>query len=284
MKRLLVCLGLAGALACAHATQVVSIPVAPAAGATGTEIRLEAFVYQPAGDGPHPVVIFSHGSSGGRPKASFRARRQADYFASRGFVVVVPMRRGRGGSTGVSLESEVKNCDIMSWAPGLQSSFEDLTGVLKYVQALKGADASKVLLAGTSRGGFLSVAYAASGEKRSILVGVVSFAGGWVAQAEDNCPTDFNHISFAEFGGRTSVPSLWLYGENDTFYSSESIRGYAEAFRATSDLLRFQVVAEVPENGHWLADHPVLWAPIVDSYLQSIGLGPSSRSALARVR
>jgi dienelactone hydrolase len=277
MKRLLACLGLASALACAQAAQAVSIPVASATGATGTVIRLEAFVYEPVGDGPHPVVVFSHGSSAGRPKASLRARRQAEYFASRGFIVVVPMRRGRGGSTGLSLESEVKNCDIQSWAPGLQSSFEDLTAVLTYVQTLKGADASRVLLAGTSRGGFLSVAYSALGERRRILVGVINFAGGWVAQAEDNCPTDFNHISFAEFGHGTSVPSLWLYGENDTFYSTESIHGYAEAFRAKGALLRFQVVPGVPENGHGLADHPTLWAPIVDSYLQSIGIPPSTR-------
>lgn len=277
MKRSLACFGLATALACAHAAQVVSIPVAPAGGAAGTLIRLEAFVYQPAGDGPHPVVVFSHGSSGGRPKVSLRAKRQAEYFASRGFIVIVPMRRGRGGSTGVSLESEDRNCDLTSWAAGLQASFEDLTGTLTYVQTFKGADASRVLLAGTSRGGFLSVAYAASGEKRSILVGVVNFSGGWVAQAEDNCPTDFNHASFAEFGRHISVPSLWLYGENDAFYSAESIRGYAEAFRANGAPVRFQFVKEVPENGHWLADHPALWAPTVDSYLQSIGFRAGAR-------
>lgn len=274
VRLLACCIALASALACAPAAQLVSIPVAPTGDANAASIRLETFVYQPAGDGPHPVVVFSHGSSAGRPKASLRARSQAEYFASRGFIVVVPMRRGRGGSTGLSLESEVKNCDISSWAHGLQASFDDLTAVLTYVQALKGADATRVLLAGTSRGGFLSAAYAAMGEKRRILKGVISFAGGWVAQAEDNCPTDFNHTSFAEFGHRTSVTSLWLYGENDPFYSAESIRSYANAFQSKGALLQFQLVPGVPENGHGLADHPALWKPMVDSYLQTIGFLP----------
>lgn len=270
LRSFLVRLAMAAACSGAHAASTVSIPAT-------TAVRLEAFVYEPAGAGPHPVVVFNHGSSGGNPKASLRARRQAEYFTSRGFLVVVPMRRGRGGSSGTSLESEDKNCDTGSWAPGLQSAFEDITATLAYLQTLKGADPARVLLAGTSRGGFLSAAYAASGEKRGAVAGVVNFVGGWVAQAEDQCPTDFNQLGFAEFGSRTSVPSLWLYGENDAFYSADSIRSYVEAFRSSGGQVRFHLVKGVPRNGHWLADHPALWMPLVDSYLQSLGLWPHGR-------
>jgi len=271
LRTLLAACGIATSAAWAQTVEAVSIPFQASTEQPARMLRLHAFVYKPLGAGPHPVVIFSHGSAAGNPKANIRASVQAEYFAQRGFIVVVPMRRGRGASTGVSLESEEKNCDVRSWEPGLRAAFEDLSAVFGYVDTLAGADASRVVLAGASRGGFLSVAYAASGERRATVVGVINFVGGWVAQAEDDCPTDFNHASFTDFGARTKVPMLWLYGENDPFYSGESIRSYAEAFKSGGGDIRFDLVKGVPGNGHALPGHPSLWGAAVDSYLASLG-------------
>src|SRR5580765_4818590 len=127
------------------------------------EARLETYVYAPADAGRRPVVILSHGSSGGSPKLSDDWASEAAYFTSKGYVVLAPMRRGRGSSSGVSLESEEKNCDLSSWAIGLRSAFSDLDAVIEYAQTLTGADASDITLVGVSRGGFLSIAYAAEG-------------------------------------------------------------------------------------------------------------------------
>ena len=220
--------------------------------------------------GKHPVVIFNHGSAGGDPKASQRAKAPAEYFASRGFVVVVPMRRGRGNSQGVSLEGEEKNCDVTTWEPGLRAAYEDVTAAIDFATKLPEADGSQIVLAGASRGGFLSVAYAAQGARRKTIVGAVNFSGGWVAQAEDNCPTDFNLTSFGSFGG--GVPQLWLYGENDPFYTPESILSYAKAFEKGGGQIRFELVGGVPVNGHMVVAHPDLWRASVDAFLTSISL------------
>lgn len=180
------------------------------------------------------------------------------------------MRRGRGKSEGVWLESEEKNCEVQSWWPGLNAAFEDITAVINYAKELPFADPSRIILAGVSRGGFLSVAYAAKGSKKAELVGVINFVGGWVAQAEDNCPMDFNYVSFSEFGKQTKIPTLWLYGENDTFYSLSSIQSYPKVFRDNGGKVRFELIRGVPHNGHWLSDYPKLWSGIVDEYLASI--------------
>lgn len=239
----------------ARAGEQVFIPV------SGGAVRLQAFIYGPAG---RPVLIYNHGSSGGHPKSTQRARRQAEFFVARGFTVIIPMRRGRGASTGESLESEEKNCDLASWKPGLAASFDDLTAVIHHARTLTANPASPILLAGASRGGFLSVAYAAQGPLRDQVAGVISFAGGWVAQAEDQCPQDFNATSFATFGAQASAPMLWIYGDQDPFYEAGSAAAYADRFRAAGGRL---TLVRLSGQGHDVAEHPRLWTDAVDAFL-----------------
>jgi len=241
----------------------------------GSSIRLETFVYQPSGTGrsadrKFPVLIYNHGSSGGNPKLSIPARHIADYFVNRGFIVVVPMRRGRGNSSGESPEPEDRNCDPDYWKPGLRASSEDLSAVFEYVALIPQADPSSVILAGASRGGFLSVAYAAGGKYRQNIVGVINFVGGWVGQTDGKCGIDFNYVSFARFGAETRVPMLWLYGSPDIYYASRSVMSYHRVFAATGGNVRFRLIHGVPRNGHWLPGYPDLWARPVGSFLASL--------------
>lgn len=213
--------------AVASGRENVRIPVPAHKGQAA--LSLQAFLYRPNDGGKHPLVLLSHGSSGGDLKREVPQADQAKFFTDRGYVVIVPMRRGRGTSSGTSLESEEKNCDPKSWQGGLDSAYDDVSAAIAYGVSLPDVDASRLILAGESRGGFLSVAYAAQGVRRKNVVGVINFVGGWVAQAEDNCPIDFNLVAYRNYGARTRVPELWLYGEHDRFYSTESIRSYPEA-------------------------------------------------------
>ena len=256
--------------------RTVRIPVRSKV-ARGTTFSLEAFVYRPTVGGRHPLVLLSHGSSGGNPKQEAPQADQAKFFTDRGYVVLVPMRRGRGASGGESLESENKNCDPRSWRTGLHAAYEAVPAAIDFAAALPDVDATRVVLAGESRGGFLSVAYAAQGARRSRVAAVINFVGGWVAQAEDQCPVDFNEVAFRRYGGLTRMPELWLYGDRDRFYSTPSIRSYARAYAGRGGRLTFRLIAGVPNNGHWLPGYPELWARHVDRYLASRGLPAASR-------
>jgi dienelactone hydrolase len=233
-------------------------------------IRLETFIYQPEGPGRFPVVIFNHGSSRGKPHKSYPSRRLAEYFVKRGFIFIAPMRRGRGQSSGVSAESEDRNCDPQSWIPGLELAADDVSAVFEYVGSLPNADSSTVILAGASRGGFLSVAYAADGKYRKRVVGVINFVGGWVAQAQHKCDVDFNYISYAKFGARTRAPMLWLYGSPDEYYATRSIRSYQRVFASEGGNVRFRLIHGVPGNGHRLPVYEHLWARPVGFFLDSL--------------
>lgn len=230
-------------------------------------VKLEAYVYRPKHQGQFPVVVLNHGSSGGTPKKTIKWEREAEYLTSKGFVVIAPMRRGRGRSTGESLESEVKNCDLSSWDSGLNVAMQDITAVIDYTQSLPFVRANEVVLVGVSRGGFLSVAYAATGERKTSVRSVVNLVGGWVAQAEDHCTQDFNAARFAIHGAETKVPMLWLYGANDLFYGDAAVQSYARAFKEAGGSAEFRLIADIPENGHWLPNYMEKWVPYVDQFL-----------------
>jgi len=243
----------------------------------GASFSLEAFVYRPTGEGKHPLVLLSHGSSGGDLKQEVPQAEQAKFFTDRGYIVVAPMRRGRGTSGGTSPESEEKNCNPLSWQAGLDAAYEDVTAGIDFAAAMPDVDAARIVLAGESRGGFLSVAYAAQGARRTRVVGVINFVGGWVAQAEDNCPTDFNEVAFRRYGAATMIPELWLYGDHDRFYSTPSIRSYPRAYTSRGGKLTFDLIGNVPDNGHWLPGYPGLWSTQVEKYLASRGLPAAAR-------
>src|SRR5262245_43739898 len=129
----------------------------------GKRVTLEATLYRPAGDGPHAVLLFNHGSTGGGNIAlstTMRPGRQAQFFVERGFAVLAPMRRGRGASDGAYAEYEgTCNQDVLG--TGLARAIEDVDAAMAYLREQAWADPERVLIAGQSRGGMLSVAYAA---------------------------------------------------------------------------------------------------------------------------
>ena len=72
----------------------------------GTQVKLATITHKPAGAGPFPILIFHHGSTGRGTDPSLFARPYeqlflADWFVARGWAVVFPSRRGRGGSEGI---------------------------------------------------------------------------------------------------------------------------------------------------------------------------------------
>jgi dienelactone hydrolase len=229
--------------------------------------ELEAVVYKPKGEGIFPVVIFNHGSTGGNPKRTYKWPDQAKYFVSKGYVVIAPMRKGRGQSSGVSLESEDKNCDISIWDKGIQSAMDDLDAVIEFADSMKEIKHDEIHLLGQSRGGFLSIAYAAEGKFKEKIKSVVNFSGGWVAQKEDQCPQDFNEVAFAQYGAKSTIPMLWIYGANDLYYGDESIISYHNLFKKNGGVADFHLVKGIPNNGHELIEHPEKWKSLMNDFL-----------------
>src|SRR5262245_8932813 len=63
-------------------------------------LRIQAYLYRPAGDGPFPAVVYNHGSRTGRERDSLPFAHIGALLEGAGYVVLVPERRGYGRSDG----------------------------------------------------------------------------------------------------------------------------------------------------------------------------------------
>jgi len=246
-------------------SETVRIPTAE------SPLTLEATLYRPAGEGPFPVVVFNHGSTGDVPtavKLTLKPARQARFFMERGFAVLAPMRRGRGASDGDY--GEAYGCETAGLSNGLGRAIQDLDAVLAWLGTQAWADPGRLLMAGISRGGILSAVYA--GERPRKVRGVVNFAGGWTG---DQCDllnrASFNMARFGEAGRATPTPMLWLYGDGDPFYTAASIRSYYDAFTAAGGRGALHVYRG---EGHGIAKRTELWGATADAFLAGAGLMP----------
>ena len=75
------------------APQEVSIPL-PGGGLFGSTLDMPALLYRPAGDGPFPVLLFSHGRAGSTQERHQLkhplGRSQIAYWLAKGFIIVAP--------------------------------------------------------------------------------------------------------------------------------------------------------------------------------------------------
>jgi hypothetical protein len=141
-------------------------------------------------------------------------------------------------------------------------------GVLPHALIQSYIDTDQLLLAGISRGGYLSVVYAGNGKYRGRLKGVINFVGGWMG---DGCGTDLNSPGYTDAAPHISFPTLWLYATGDAYYSPQAIQGYVRAYTAAGGRAQVTLYDTVPGNGHRLPMFVSLWKPAVDQYLAAIG-------------
>ena len=283
MIRVLVALAVSLTASAAAAQQIEMVPVT----VDGQTVRLATRIYKPAGDGPAPTLVFNHGSTGNGTSAEIAVRpidfrELAEFFVERGWAVVMPARRGRGGSEGVYHEGFEREslsgyaCDPAFSLPGADRALGDIEAAMDVIRAMPFVDRTRVVIGGQSRGGILSVAYA--GRRGEQVKGVINFVGGWngtrCAHASEN-----NQALFLR-GARYPGETLWLYGDEDPFYSLAHSRANFAAFQAGGGLGTF---VEFPKPssaiGHRIVGFPDMWRAAVEAYLARRGLPATVPSA-----
>jgi dienelactone hydrolase len=247
----------------------VSIPHLTVRTPDGTRpIMLEATFYKPTGAGPAPLAIITHGSDVGRTQLrTWSFSTEAHWLRDNGFAVLALMRRGRGRSEGINGEEDFERNhegNLIGVSAGVAQAVEDLESAIAYGRTLPGIRPGPVLLAGQSRGGFLAMHYA--GLKPGEVIGVVNFSGGWYPYGPVTTP----YYASAGRGAAEKVPQLWLYADNDKLYPEDLIREYYQAFTAAGGRARFELLHDVPGDGHLLRLHPGRWRPIADEFLASL--------------
>ena len=241
-------------------------------------VRLEVVLFSPEGDGPFPLAIINHGSTGqGDDPALFGNTWVdsgiAEFLNERGWLVAFPQRRGRGKSDGLYDEGFAENRsegytgETVPSLIGAERGLIDIEAVIAALRKRPDVDAGPVLMAGQSRGGALTITYA--GRHPAQVCGAINFVGGWISDACKNASA-INNTLFSQ-GGKYDRPALWLYGQGDYFYSMDHCRENFDAFRnagGKGEFMEFTVNGQ--NNGHHVLAYPPLWQKPVARYLDSL--------------
>lgn len=113
--------------------------------------QIPAFIYQPEGTGPFPVIIYLHGGPESQYRPVFSSTFQS-WTAELGAVVIAPNVRGSFGygNDYMSLDDGVKREDAV----------RDIGALLDWIQSQPQLDANRVAVYGASYGGYLVLAAA----------------------------------------------------------------------------------------------------------------------------
>jgi dienelactone hydrolase len=102
-----------------------------------------------------------------------------------------------------------------------------------------------------------------------VAMGIVNFVGGWHG---DTCQNDFNRYVYRRAGAAVTAPTLWLYAENDRYYSPRSIKAYAAEFEGAGGRVALRLYPPQGPDGHYLTRYPRIWRADLESFLDGLGL------------
>ncbi len=225
----------------------------------------------------HPLVVMTHGTAREREQRDnvtpWQLLPEATWFARRGWLVVVVVRRGYGRSGGKA-DYLGHHCPQTDYQDSGEKSAEDLRRAVEYGQTLPEVDPTRVIAVGVSTGGFATVALTA--DPPPGLVAAINFAGGRGSQHDNDVCNPGDLIrAYKNFGKRSRTPMLWIYAENDKYFWPELAARFDEAFRSAGGQDQFVMAQPFAQDGHGLFRQGMrIWSPIVDDFLKSRSLVP----------
>lgn len=245
--------------------QIIMVPVQ-----SGYEnVQLETTVFMPSGPGPFPLVVMNHGKALGNPQSQSRDRFvvMSREFVKRGYAVVIPMRKGFSRSGGTYYE---RGCDMINHG---QSQADDLQGTLEYLQSQNWVDKNRIIVAGQSYGGLATMALGTRNVQG--VRGLINFAGGLKIHG-GGCRWDASLVNaFAEFGGKTTLPSIWFYGENDQHFGPDLAVQMRDAYVAAGGRARLVAYGPFKSDAHGMVgsrDGVPVWWPETERFLKELGM------------
>jgi dienelactone hydrolase len=233
------------------------------------EARLETTVFKPNGSGPFPLIIINHGKDPGRPNLQTRDRfyHMAAAFVKRGYAVMVPMRQGFAASTGHYIDH---GCDMR--ANGYTQA-GDVRDTLDFAREQPWIDSQHIVIAGQSYGGLATMALGT--EDLPGVRGLINFAGGL---RDDSNGCDWRgalETAFADYGLKNKIPSLWMYGENDSLFGPDVAARLYSAFEGAGGKARLVEFPAFKRDAHGMLasrDGEKVWMADTERFLKQIGM------------
>lgn len=237
-------------------------------------LKLHGFIYQPAGAGPFPAVLWNHGSErlpGWLPELG-------DLFTSEGYVFFIPHRRGQGRSADLGeyiidlldKESRERGQDTRSKLLVTLHETEHLNDQLAGLSYLKGlpyVDANRVAVAGISFGGIQTLlAVEASSQRNLGIRAAVSFAAA--AQTWKSSPHLRDRLVTAV--RKATLPVFFIQAENDyDLAPGRTLAAEMERLGKPNKLKIFPAFGVTAQEGHEFGVRGAqIWRPDVFPFLR----------------
>ncbi len=245
--------------------KVIMLPVM----SNGSELKFETTIFRPPGDGPFPLLLMNHGKDRGNPAKQARDRflAMSREFVKRGYVVAVPMRKGFAASGGTYSDF---GCNMTDNG---QQQADDVESALRSLVQQPWVDKDRIIVAGQSYGGLATVAF---GTRNFPGVrGLLNFAGGLRIDGS-SCDWKASLVTaFTSYGARTTLPSLWFYGENDSYFDHPLAERLQQAYQSAGGPSQLIAYGKFKNDSHGMIgsrDGIAIWAPETERFLKSLGM------------
>jgi dienelactone hydrolase len=256
--------------ASAYVREDVRIPVADG------HYSLALTILRPRGDGPFGAIVLNHGVGEGARDRFLESPtlfiQAASAFVSRGYAVVMPLRRGFG-ETGGEFAEDAGECGSPHYGRGERAAARDVLAAYEFTRKLPYVDPERMILAGQSAGGVASL-YAAAQQPKG-LVAVLAFAAGRGGNPALHpgipCAAEALAALFQDLGTSVRVPVLMYYAENDLYFGPAASRSWFQRLQGAGVEAEYVLQPPFGSNGHFVfADGKgvELWLPTVERFLE----------------
>jgi len=243
--------------------QVYNLPVG--------DRTIRAVVYKPAAfPAPWKIVILNHGSPG-PARGSYATNMLATkFFLDRGYMVVLPTRRGFGVSGGQRAD-DWGNCNVHKHYQSGMAGADDVISSLNYFLAQDFTQKDGALLVGQSNGGFAVTA--AAGNNPKGVAGIINFSGG-ISNGQSHCGAASVLDAYKRYGVTARLPTIFVYAENDTHFSPDYSKRMFEAYASTGANVKYVLLPPIGDgDGHVNMQKDIgvkAWTKPIDGFIASL--------------
>ena len=242
----------------------------PSAG--GSQL-MDTTVFRPAGNAKAPLVVMNHGSPADGSQRPGMARPTytaiSSFFVSRGYVVVLPLRRGYGATGGRWAEEYGRCASPDYFGAGLRTA-ADIQAAVDYMRKQPFILPDRTIVVGQSAGGWGTLALSSLNPPG--VPAMIDFAGGRGGHIPGvgNCTPEALVVAARKYGATARVPLLWISTENDTFFEPRLVKHMVDAYNGAGGQAVHRALGPFGKDGHNLASSDSgasIWTPLVAEFL-----------------
>jgi dienelactone hydrolase len=275
-----------------HAVEIEDMPLqVPIKDAQGRLWSMHGHICRPATHAPVPLAVVNHGSTVNRAEREAMVAEPCDseiakWFVEHGFAVAFVLRLGHG--KGESPWTESFHCTAAGFREAGLETARQIQAIVDAASRLPNIARDGIVVVGHSAGGWGAIAYDSA--PHANVAAVINVSGGrgghYRYAANSNCHPEQLIEAASGFGKTATIPMLWIYARNDSYFGPALASALNHAFTAAGGAVRFEQTPAFDSEGHALlyggTAGSAVWGPLVESYLAERHALPDVAATSAR--